>query len=231
MKTTYIQEVLGKVLAPALLFSVLGSQGAFAIINNDLDFGDRGSEVTELQTYLATDQAIYPSRMITGYFGSLTQAGVKRFQATQGIVSSGTPSTTGYGRVGPMTRTAINAKLGGGVSTNPTDIDAPLIKSVNVRTDNDGASITWTASESSMGKVYYSTSPLQVSNTFDSTGVFSGEPVVSGTLAQYDGISRATHTVNINNLNPNTTYFYLVVVFDSSKNVSITSPSSFRTTQ
>ncbi|OHA20568.1 MAG: hypothetical protein A2849_03090 [Candidatus Taylorbacteria bacterium RIFCSPHIGHO2_01_FULL_51_15] len=219
------------VMALLAVFS-LGIQNAFAVITSQLDFGDRGPEVTELQAYLATSASIYPEGLVTGYFGQLTKAAVERFQTAQGIISQGTPATTGYGRVGPLTQAAINTKLPGGGSPGPSgDVYAPIIMSVNVSTDNDGASITWTASEASMGKVYYSTSPINVSNTFDSTGVFSGEPVVGGTLAQYDGLARVTHTVNINNLTSNTTYFYLVVVFDSLKNASISLPASFRTTQ
>jgi len=224
--------LFGGTMVAILVFSLLGIQSAYAAITSQLDIGDRSSEVTELQTYLATNASVYPEGLVTGYFGQLTKAAVERFQTAQGIVSQGTPTTTGYGRVGPLTQADINAKLAGGGSPSPSgDVYSPTIRSVNVDTDRNGASITWTASEASMGKVYYSTSPIRISNIFDSTGVFSGEPVVSGTLAQYDGVARVTHTVNINNLTPNTTYFYLVVVFDSTKNVSITSPASFRTTQ
>jgi len=215
---------------PALMF--LGIQNVSATITSQLDLGDRGSEVTELQAYLATNASIYPEALVTGYFGQLTMAAVERFQVIQGIVSKGTPATTGYGRVGPRTQFAINAMLASGGSPSfAEDIYAPTIRSMNVISDSNGASITWTASEASMGKVYYSTSPIWIGNIFDVTGVFSGEPVVSGTLAQYDGLARVTHTVNINNLKPDTRYFYLVVVFDASKNVSITLPASFRTTQ
>lgn len=211
-----------------LVISLFGSQSAYAAVNSQLDLGDRGAEVTELQAYLATNASIYPEGLVTGYFGQLTKAAVERFQTTQGIISQGTPATTGYGRVGPRTQAAINSMLGGG-SDMSGDTSAPTIRSVNVVTDTDGASVIWTASEASMGKVYYDTSPIRISNIFDVTGVFSGEPVVSGTLAQYDGQARSTHTVNIDNLARNTTYFYLVVVFDATKNVSITLPATFRT--
>jgi len=224
-RTTFI---LGGAMAVMLVLSLVGIEKAFASISTQLDMGDSGSEVTELQTYLSTNPNMYPSGLVTGYFGELTKAGVERFQTANGIVTSGTPSTTGYGRVGPTTRLAINAKLVGNVNQTG-DVYAPAIRSVQVNTDNNGASVTWTASESSMGKVYYSTSPISIRNTFDATGVFSGEPTVSGTLAQYDGIARATHTVNINNLSSNTTYYYLVVIFDAAKNVSFTLPASFRT--
>ncbi len=45
----------------------------------------------------------------TSYFGSLTREAVRRFQCTKGIVCSGTEATTGYGRVGPATRSALNS--------------------------------------------------------------------------------------------------------------------------
>lgn len=222
--------LIGGAFIAILVFSVIGVQSAYAAITSQLDFGNRGPEVTELQTYLATNASIYPEGLVTGYFGPLTKAAVERFQTAQGIISQGTPVTTGYGRVGPLTKAAINAQLAGGGNIGG-DISAPTFKSVDVETDSNGASIAWTASEASMGKVYYSTSPIRISNIFDVSGEFSGEPVVSGTLAQYDGLARTSHTVNINNLTSNTRYYYVVVIFDSSKNVSVTLPDSFRTTQ
>lgn len=219
---------LGGTIVATLVISLLGFQSVFAMISSQLDLGDRGAEVTELQTYLSTDSTIYPSGLVTGYFGQLTKAGVERFQDAQGIVSSGTPATTGYGRVGPRTQAAINAKLAGGWTTG-ADINAPLINSVSVNTSSNGASVSWTASEASMGKVYYSTSPIRIGNIFDVNGIASGEPTVSGTLAQYDGVARSAHTVNISNLSSNTFYYYLVVIFDASKNISISSPAYFQT--
>lgn len=206
--------------------ALFAGQHAFAAITNQLDLGDTGEDVTELQTYLTANPLLYPSGMITGYFGGLTEGGVQQFQISQGIVSQGTPASTGFGRVGPTTMNALNMKIMGGVSG---DSYAPMIRTVSVKTDKNGAAVTWSASEASAGKVYYSTSPIRISNTFDSTGVFSGEPVVSGTLADSDGLARTTHTVNINGLDGNTTYYYLVVIYDAAKNVSITTPATFRT--
>ena len=57
-------------------------------------------EVSALQKFLG----ITPP---TGYFGPLTMAAVEAWQSANGIVSSGTPQTTGYGRVGPATRQAM----------------------------------------------------------------------------------------------------------------------------
>lgn len=219
--------VLGIASVAILIFSIVGIRSAFASIDTQLDYGDRSAEVTKLQTYLSADASIYPSKLVTGYFGQLTKAAIERFQTREGIVSSGTPLTTGYGRVGPITRAAINIKLAGSYIPPSGDISAPTFISVNVTTDNNGATVTWVASEASYGKVYYSTSPIMISNVYEQTGVFSGEPVVSGTLAQYDGLARSTHTVNINNLSSNTRYYYLVVIFDATKNISYTLPASF----
>lgn len=70
--------------------------------------GSRGAEVTALQEFLKSDPVIYPEGIVSGYFGALTEQAVKRFQTKYGIVSSGSPATTGYGLVGPKTRAKLN---------------------------------------------------------------------------------------------------------------------------
>ena len=64
---------------------------------------DRETEgqVTVLQQFLAEDPAIYPERLVTGYLGPLTEKAIQRWQKARGVVSAGSPSTTGYGVVGP----------------------------------------------------------------------------------------------------------------------------------
>jgi len=70
----------------------------------NLGKGARGADVSSLQTYLAHEPDIYPEGLVTGYFGELTQKAVERFQAKHGIVSSGSPESTGFGFFGPRTR-------------------------------------------------------------------------------------------------------------------------------
>ena len=65
-----------------------------------LSIGLRGEEVKKLQEFLAQDKAIYPEGLATGYFGVLTQAAVKRWQAKNGIEA--------VGIVGPKTRAKFN---------------------------------------------------------------------------------------------------------------------------
>ncbi len=71
---------------------------------NDLELGAQGDAVTELQNRL-TSEGVY-SGPVTGYFGQLTLAGVKSYQAKYNL------PTTGF--VGPMTRAELNAALTAG---------------------------------------------------------------------------------------------------------------------
>ena len=84
----------------------VGAQFAHAAISRQLDFGSTGSDVSQVQTYLATDASLYPQGLVTGYFGVLTRAAVQRFQVFYSITSPGLP---GYGLVGPLTRAKLNS--------------------------------------------------------------------------------------------------------------------------
>ncbi len=75
-------------------------------IARNLSRGSRGADVTELQQFLIS-VGMLANDSATGYFGVLTEAAVQKWQASKGIVSSGSPSTTGYGSVGPKTRSAL----------------------------------------------------------------------------------------------------------------------------
>ena len=97
----------------------------------NLSFGSRGSDVIQLQQYLIS-QNLLAADSATGYFGRLTEASVQQWQAARGIVSSGTPASTGYGAVGPRTRAAI-AGCGSSVSavsTGSSSSVAELIQSL-----------------------------------------------------------------------------------------------------
>ncbi len=72
-------------------------------LTENLAPGSSGPQVDTLQSILVTDGYLAP-QYVTGYYGSLTEQAVEAFQTKEGIVSYGTPSTTGYGAVGPKTR-------------------------------------------------------------------------------------------------------------------------------
>lgn len=213
-------------LALSLFFVLslgVGSAAAHAAtISTQLDVGDTGQEVTDLQKYLATNASIYPEGFVTGYFGSLTQAATQRFQATQNIVSSGSPATTGYGRVGPLTMTRLNALMSGGnVSWDTVPIQGPIA----VQHDRTTATYNWTTNEPTQGQVYWSTLPIQ---SDEATGPYQ-TPYVSGTLAMDAGGLQTSHTVTVSNLQANTTYNYLVRSIDSAGNITMILPRSFHT--
>jgi len=66
-------------------------------------------EVSKLQEFLR-DTGDYTYPVITGYFGPATEEAVKRFQANNQVVSSGSAVTTGYGVVGPLTRITLKKR-------------------------------------------------------------------------------------------------------------------------
>ena len=82
------------------------ASGSATSITQDLSLGSSGPEVTLLQQILTKDNDY--TGPVTGYYGNLTEQGVEAFQAKYGIISYGTPDTTGYGAVGPRTRGEMN---------------------------------------------------------------------------------------------------------------------------
>lgn len=86
---------------------------AGAGITKQLDLGMNDPEVANLQKFLNANG--FPVAQSgpgsagneTSYFGPATQAALEKYQASKGIVSSGDPTTTGFGRVGPTTLQSI----------------------------------------------------------------------------------------------------------------------------
>jgi peptidoglycan hydrolase-like protein with peptidoglycan-binding domain len=77
---------------------------------NDLRFGSNGDEVRLLQTWLAKDSTIYPEGMVTGWFGSLTERAVKKFQEKfdkEILIPNGLSKGTGV--VDKATRAKLNS--------------------------------------------------------------------------------------------------------------------------
>lgn len=180
-------------------------------LNRQLEIGMSGSDVSALQTFLAKDSTLYPEGLVTGYFGTLTQSAVARFQARNGIAA--------VGRVGPISLPVFNRQMEGGVS----GVDAtPVISQVNIVTNANTASVNWGTNEAARGVVYYSTSPL---TTYERVNAVD----VSGATAMTDTNLHMSQSVQLPNLQSNTTYYFLVYVTDQSGNVSVTWPSSFRT--
>ena len=103
------------------------TQASGAIFTKVIKVGASSSEIKTLQQFLNSDPdtkiaesgAGAPGKE-TNYFGLLTTKAIQKFQKKYGIVSSGTPTTTGYGSLGPKTRTKLNELMGASSSSSPT---------------------------------------------------------------------------------------------------------------
>jgi peptidoglycan hydrolase-like protein with peptidoglycan-binding domain len=179
-----------------------------------LEIGMSGADVTALQTFLAQDPTIYPQGLITGYFGSLTKSAVSNFQARNGISS--------VGRVGPATLPVLNLQMSLGMST-PSGGVAPVITSLSVNTNQNGATVNWNTNESAKGVVYYNTSPLVLTELPNNVLVSGGNSMMTDTNF------RTSQSVSITGLSSNTTYYYMIYTTDQTGNVTVSWPSTFRT--
>ncbi|MGC9610692.1 MAG: peptidoglycan-binding domain-containing protein [Minisyncoccia bacterium] len=88
-----LQDQLNKLQKP----TSVSTNSSYQFLN-PLKLGSSGTDVTELQKKLKSE-GVY-SGAITGYFGSLTETAVKKYQKTNGL--------TQLGSVGPGTRALLN---------------------------------------------------------------------------------------------------------------------------
>lgn len=63
---------------------------------------DYRDDITKLQEFLK-ERGHFNHPYITKYFGPVTKKAVQDFQTAEGIIDHGTPQTTGFGQVGPLT--------------------------------------------------------------------------------------------------------------------------------
>ena len=174
-------------------------QADAALLTQQLDQGMANSDVTSLQTFLSTYNNVYPSGLITGYFGPLTAAGVSGFQTANSIAA--------VGRVGPITLAAINAQMGGGSVPPSGDISAPIMYPETVSSGSNSATISWSTSEAARSRVMYST-----------TLPFLYSTALSVSTNGYG----STANITIFGLQPHTTYYYVRESIDGSGNITWT---------
>lgn len=204
------------VISFVMLLSFVGVNKADASIFTSLSLGSKGADVTQLQQFLAADRSIYPQGVVSGYFGLLTQAAVVQFQAAYGLPQVGV--------VGHLTSAAINNVMALGV---PLNTSAPMISGVWVQANRNSTTVSWSVDKASKGQLYYDVYPIQ-SN--EATGPFQ-LPYISGMFVSNNQITSGTQSLTLQNLNPSTTYHYVVRVIDNLGNVSMTMPMLFNTNQ
>lgn len=193
---------------------IIASFASADMLTRQLQQGMRGSDVSSLQTFLASDITIYPQGLVTGYFGPLTFSAVSNFQARNGIAT--------VGRVGPITLAAINLQMSGATGA---DSSAPIIFGSTLSVGTSTATLHWNTSELAVGRVYYSTAwPTMTENG-------ANDVSVSGNAASFDNLFHTAQDVTVSGLLPNTTYYYVIYGKDASGNAQITWPSTFTTKQ
>ena len=89
-------------------------------LTRQMRIGSRSSEVTRLQELLAKDSSLYPQKIVSGYYGQLTEAAIKKFQCRYNVVCNGDRNSTGYGVVGPKTLSKLNDVYETTVATTTT---------------------------------------------------------------------------------------------------------------
>ena len=218
MKNRMLHLVLSS-LSVLVAFVAFGPSAlAFTHLTSQMSVGSRGAQVTALQNFLASNPSVYPQGLVTGYFGPLTMDAVSQFQIGYALPA--------VGRVGPLTLQALDNLIDTGRNI---DVDAPTLFGVSSSVTGRNVTISWDNNEAVTGKVYYDRNPINIMETSQA----KMEPVVSGSVyGTTDGSTlAAVKSVYLQNLQPLSTYYYVVESMDAAGNVSITLPGLFTTGQ
>ncbi len=211
---------LSFIFLPTLAFataSVVSAQ-SFTPITSQMDPGSRGAEVTNLQTFIAANPAIYPSGLVTGYYGNLTRSAVKTFQGQYGLDQ--------VGRVGPQTITKINGIIaaGGWNGNTPISVEtSPSFYNVALGTGATYLTFTFNTDRATMARVVYNTSPVM----FNEGDIHSnGFGAIGGFAVNSNSDMSTSHSITVPNLSSNTYYYYTVIITDTAGNVSVWGPNT-----
>lgn len=219
---------------------------------NTMQSGQRGDLVKILQAILAKDPTILDQKYITGYFGPMTKAAVKKYQKKNGLSQ--------VGAVGPKTLALINAELSKqpvaasttttetGAVTNcvkvpPGHLIAPGFIKKNGQVQAPACMVlppgiakkigtNWNSGKDTTAPILTLGAVSGLSTTGATINFTANEPVVFevlyGTTVSYGSTTTKTTTaatVNaqaLTGLTANTPYFYQVKVYDGSNNTSNT---------
>lgn len=191
---------------------------AFTQITSQLDLGQRGTNVSSLQEFMAANPSVYPEGLVTGYFGGLTKTAVIRFQAQNNLDQ--------VGRVGPVTVAKINSMIASG-GWVMADVSGPAFYNVSMSKNSTSSTFVFNTSEMTSARVVYNTSPLMF-NEGDITSYGFGP--LGGYSSNSISTSNMSHSVTLNNLQPGTDYYYTIIATDAVGNVSVVGPNAkFRT--
>ena len=209
---------LGVVGMLALVFAVAPSlvRADFSPLSGrSLSVGSSNGDVTALQQFMSSGKDIYPSGLVTGYFGSLTKAAVIQLQLAYDIDP--------IGIAGPVTNAKINNVISNGQGM---DISAPIIYNLSTSVSGRNMYINFTSNEPVKTTVFYDTNPINWNEPTTSLGT----PIISGATL-VDNTFSGSKQITLSNLNANSNYYYTVMTTDSSGNISLTMPKMFQVGQ
>ncbi|MES2060006.1 MAG: fibronectin type III domain-containing protein [Patescibacteria group bacterium] len=101
---------------------------------------------------------------------------------------------------------------------------SPVITNVSLSTGTNSASIDWNTSLPAAAIVYYSTTPIMMTEASANSAV-----TISGTSQLVHTDLRTSHSASLTGLLSGTTYYYVLYVRDGAGNESIAWPATFRT--
>ncbi len=191
-----------------------GAQSALAAgpITSQLSIGSRGANVSNLQSFLASNPMIYPEGLVTGYFGRLTSKAVANFQVAYDLPP--------VGRVGPLTLATMNRVMATG---RGIDISAPVMSGLTAQLSSRQATVSWSLSEAASAKVFFDTRPIP---TAEASRSFA-EPTVNSAYVSTNATFLNNQSVTLQNLVPGTKYYYIAESIDASGNVSVSLQGTF----
>ncbi|MDE2078842.1 MAG: peptidoglycan-binding protein [Patescibacteria group bacterium] len=163
------------------------------VLNRTLSLGASGSDVSDLQQFLS-DNGFYAGP-VTGYFGDLTEKAIEALQSQHDIVATGTPRTTGFGALGPMTRDFLAGWC----------------------TDHAGAGSSSSANTSGGGDVVSS-------NVMTKIGINELGRVASGAVGTISGVAENVTTISVSVTEGTTTAYQNSAVPVSNGTWSVTLP-------
>ena len=210
--------------------------------------GTRGGEVENLQKFLSKHPDVYPEGLVTGYFGSLTEAAVKRFQekyANEILKPLGFIEGTGV--VGNRTLEKLN-EVARATPAVPAIPATPAVPGVSPAIPAVPATpaLPATPAAATTTPVIDTTLPT-ISNISANNITSSGAAIIwttneaadsqveygitmsYGNLTGLDASLVISHLVSLSNLQANTTYHYRVKSKDAAGNLAVSYDYAFTT--
>lgn len=215
-----------------------------------LRVGMSGDDVKTLQEALATDCEIYPEGLVTGYFGSLTEKAVKKFQEKLNLDQTGNvgPQTlakinellkVGAGKSGKvppglLIAPGIRKKLGFQPQPLPGQVLPPgICKKLGSATSTPDTTPPVISSVEATSTLATSTTITWLTNENAMSEVWYDivTPVVMATSTPFVSSSDLvlSHSIILPDLTASTTYYYFVSSTDGAGNTATSTESSFTT--